>query len=159
MPPVQNVEKRHFALDGENYEATLVNMDGISHIILETSKISGVNAANCHAFAEKAVRVWNDELGRDALGIMLLRKEGDAHRIEPLVFVPGSGSLVWERGCGSGTAAMGASFAWQAKAPVERSVLQPGGRIKVKAGFEAGAVGSIVITGRTSLAARGVAYI
>jgi diaminopimelate epimerase len=158
MPDVEKIEKRVFKLDGKAYDSVLVTMDGISHIILERS-LAGNTPAERHAFGEKAIKVWEDEVKADALGIMQHVKEGNSDVIEPLVYVPGSGTCVWERGCGSGTTATGAWLAWLAKDSVKAEIVQPGGRIKVAADWKNGAVEQVHITGRCLVACRGTAYI
>jgi diaminopimelate epimerase len=161
MPRALAVSAGRFEAEGRLFEAALVDFEGISHIILDAAPVEG----DRRGFAERAIRRWNDELKRDALGIMLLSPAGNggkdgsgAVRIEPLVFVPGPDTLVWEQGCGSGSAATGAYLAWKAGRPVETCVFQPGGCIKVRAAYENGALGAIAISGRVSLVARGTAY-
>lgn len=159
MPPVLAVSARRFEAEGQSFEGALVDFDGISHIMLDASLAGG----DPRGFAEQAVRRWNGELKRDALGIMLFSpgEKGDAHavHIEPLVFVAGVNSLVWERGCGSGSAAVGAYLAWKRGCSAEVSVFQPGGCIKVRAPYENGHFGPLIIAGRVTLAARGTAYL
>ena len=41
-------------------------------------------------------------------------------------------TMVWERGCGSGSAAVGAMLANEARGDVERRLPQPGGEIIVR---------------------------
>ena len=66
----------------------------------------------------------------------------------PLVFVRGTGSLVWEHGCGSGSAAAGAVEALRnGGKETTVSVRQPGGTIRVSAGAEDGMIRAVSITG------------
>lgn len=69
------------------------------------------------------------------------------------------GSLVWEKGCGSGTAALGAMLADEAKKSIKAKVSQPGGVITVKAGYADGRVKGLVISSLVRMSARGLAYL
>jgi diaminopimelate epimerase len=156
MPPALGIEKRTFQYDGLSFETHMVRSEGITHVLIDTAYNK---QGNWRSIAERAIIQWNEELKADALGIMLFEPTGDGYRIEPLVYVAGSKSLTWERGCGSGTAAMGAWLAWKSKSPVGADIDQPGGRIKVEADYSDNAVGKITIRGIVKLAARGTAYL
>jgi diaminopimelate epimerase len=70
----------------------------------------------------------------------------------PLVYVRDSGTLVWETGCGSGSAAIGAWRAWkQGGGTVTTPVRQPGGVIQVCAGGNGGLPDAVSITGRVRI--------
>jgi diaminopimelate epimerase len=156
MPPALGVEKRVFQYDGASFETHMVLTEGITHLLIDT----GLDKQRpWHSIAEGAIIQWNETLKADALGIMLFEPTGDGYRIEPLVYVEGSKSLTWERGCGSGTAAMGAYLAWKSKSPIGANIDQPGGRIRVEADYGDNGVGKITIRGIVKLAARGTAYL
>ena len=108
------------------------------------------------AAAKAVIPRWCRQLKSDALGILLTNR--DLNRIRPLVYVRETDSSVWERGCGSGTAALGAYLASEAGRDVQASVSQPGGVISVKAKWD-GSVTGIEITGRVQIAAIGEAFI
>ena len=66
----------------------------------------------------------------------------------PLVFVRGSGSMVWEQGCGSGSAAVGAAEALRIGATeTEIRVRQPGGTIPAAVSANNGRILSVSISG------------
>ncbi|GHV80233.1 histidine racemase CntK [Spirochaetia bacterium] len=156
MPPVLGVEKRTFQYDGASFETHMVRTEGITHLLIDTARDK---QKPWHSIAEGAIIQWNEELKADALGLMLYETTGESYRIDPLVYVEGSKSLTWERGCGSGTAAMGAWLAWKNKSTTGADIDQPGGRIKVEAEYRDNAVGKITIRGIVKLAARGIAYL
>ncbi|WP_010258583.1 hypothetical protein [Treponema primitia] len=156
MPPVLGVVKRIFQFEGSSFEAHVVQTQGITHILLDTE---GGEQKALHSIAERAIIKWNEELKADALGIMLFEANGTDYRMDPLVYVGGSKSVTWERGCGSGTAAMGAYLAWRSKSPVSANIDQGGGRITVQADYGNNAIGKIIIRGKVKLAARGIAYL
>ena len=68
-------------------------------------------------------------LHADALGILLPREEELC--FDPLVYVTQTDTAVWERGCGSGSAAIGAYLTKKHGAPQCVSIRQPGGAIAV----------------------------
>lgn len=146
MPLPESIE----AIDLDGIRAPLVRFSGIAHLILPANAIS-------RAEAEARIGAWCREIGADALGI-LRTMENDA-RIEPIVYVQSTDSAVWEQGCGSGSAAMGAYIASTRGANADLTILQPGGRIRVQAEYAGGAVRRIQITGTVKIAAAGLAYL
>lgn len=127
-----------------------VFFDGIVHVLAHEDEMTDAQA---EAFAAKACA----ELGADALGVLLLNGNEDAFR--PLVYVRETGSAVWEHGCGSGTAALGAYAAQLRRGDVRLSFLQPGGRMQVRAAWREDRVAQIEISGEVRIAAIGEAWI
>ena len=88
--------------------------------------------------AEAAVRIFAEELGVSALGMMLYTDSGasdgllsDSLSIRPLVFVPGSGTLFWEHGCATGSTAVGWYRYYSSGHDTSTEIKQPGGIIRV----------------------------
>ena len=78
----------------------------------------------------------------------LLDWNPDTGFMRPLVYVNGSGTMVWESACGSGTAAIGALEAWRRKTGTTvTQVAQPGGTIRAEASAEHGTVTEVRISG------------
>ncbi|MCQ2452104.1 MAG: hypothetical protein MJ075_03090 [Oscillospiraceae bacterium] len=119
MPVIQDIHPICFA-EGEY---PVVFMPGILHAIVPES-FGREKALNC-------IRRWCKQLNAACLGIMLL--SSDSCRITPLVYVPGSDTLVWEQSCASGTAAVGAWLAAKEKRALSRSFTEPGGSLSVEA--------------------------
>lgn len=138
MPLPQTIEKRAFTLDGERIELTAVVFAGITHILVPAS-LWGENAAKK---AEHAARVWAKELP-PVFGLLLFDEQEKS--LKPLVAVEDV-SLIWERGCGSGTSAVGAYLAAREKKDVTVSLKQPGGVMRATASYQNGAVTKIEIT-------------
>ena len=92
----------------------------------------------------------------EAFGILLFSES--TMELTPLVCVQGH-SLVWERGCGSGTSAVGAFLAERKKKNVSVSLKQQGGEMAVSAAYENGKIISLRITGHVRIAAVGTAYL
>ena len=128
----------------------LVHFPGIAHAIVPEAALSP-------AGAEALVPGLCENLRADALGILLIAPDGRS--MCPLVYVRATGSAVWERGCGSGTAALGAWAAIRAGRDVDLEIAQPGGRIGVRARLSNGAVCEIEIRGTVRLVAEGEVYL
>ena len=151
MPLPKAIENRAFHLDGETYALPVVAFEGISHIIVPMS-LWGENATEK---AELAAKVWAAEMP-GAFGILLFDEEKGECR--PLVSVQGV-TLIWERGCGSGTSAIGAYLAMKEGKSLSVSLKQPGGVMGAEVSMENGKIESLHIMGKVSIVARGTAYI
>ena len=151
MPLPQSIETRAFMLDGKKIELVAVVFAGITHIIIPVS-LWGEAAAEK---AERAAKAWAKELP-PVFGLLLLDEE--EHSLKPLVAVEDV-SLIWERGCGSGTSAVGAYLAAREKKDIAVSLKQPGGEMRAEVFYENGRIGKIEIMGSVAIAAEGIAYI
>jgi len=122
---------------------TAVRMEGITHLICDDRTFERKEAENL-------LRQIADLLPEEAIG--LIQWDRIKQYMRPLVFVRGSGSLVWEHGCGSGSAAVGAAEALRnGEGETETEVKQPGGTIRVTAAAENGKILSVKISGRVKL--------
>jgi diaminopimelate epimerase len=63
----------------------------------------------------------------------MLLNEND-HLLTPLVWVSGADTLFWENSCASGTSAVGAWLAREARTSIQRDLIQPGGTLHIEAG-------------------------
>lgn len=151
MPLPKAIEHRKFHLDGEPYELDVVVFEGISHIIVPVS-LWGEAAEEK---AELAAKEWAEEMPA-AFGILLFDEERG--ELKPLVSVQGV-TLIWERGCGSGTSAIGAYLAMKEGKSLSVSLQQPGGIMGAEVSYENGRITSLYITGKVSIVARGTAYL
>ncbi|MDR2947057.1 MAG: diaminopimelate epimerase, partial [Candidatus Adiutrix sp.] len=124
-----------------------------THLIVKSDQIAGDKAA----FAERAVTEWRKRFPAEALGVILY--DWVRQSITPLVYVKSTMSRVWERGCGSGTAAVGAWLARTASGAVSADISQPGGVISVTVDWAANQPKKITISGTVKLVARGTAYL
>jgi len=139
MPLPRRVEKRTLSFNEKDYNAQCVDMQGIFHIILQ-------NGAFCNSrTAEAALMEWSRLFKADAFGLILFDETGKS--IKPLVYVPSADTIVWERGCGSGSAAVGCCLAVRSESGVCVGVSQPGGTITVRASAENGIINKLSITG------------
>ena len=128
----------------------LVRMPGIAHLIPPAA--AGLSEAQLR----RRLPEWNQAISADALGV--LTWDTAASAIDPLVYVPSTGTIVREHGCGSGTAAIGCWQAVAAGKTFKAPIRQPGGDISVTAKFGNGAVTEVAITGTIKIVAEGTAY-
>ena len=151
MPLPKAMEHKEFHLNGETYELDVVVFEGISHIIVPVS-LWGEKAVE---MAEQAAKVWAAEMPA-AFGILLFDEEKG--ELKPLVSVQGV-TLIWERGCGSGTSAIGVYLAMKEGKSLSVSLKQPGGIMGAEVSVENGKITSLFITGKVSIVAKGTAFI
>lgn len=151
MPLPKAIEYRKFHLEGDIFELAVVVFEGISHIIVPVS-LWGEKAVEK---AEQAAKVWADEMPA-AFGILLFAEEKG--ELKPLVSVQGV-TLIWERGCGSGTSAIGAYLAEREGKSLSVSLKQPGGMMGAEVSYVNGTFESLSITGKVSIVAKGTAYL
>jgi len=151
MPLPKKIEKKAFWLEGERLELPVVTFSGITHIIVPASLWKDAGKEK----AEQAAKAWAAELP-EAFGILLLEEE--QHILHPLVCVQGV-SLIWERGCGSGTSAVGAYLAWKTGGSVSVLLKQPGGSMGAEVTCKEGRIEALHITGNVAIVAEGTAYL
>jgi len=127
-------------------EFARARMEGIVHLIYEGESLAPDEA-------EGLLRTIAGQEPDDAVG--LLQWNRDKRYMVPLVYVRGSGSMVWEHGCGSGSAAIGAYEALRLQdrpaaltGMVRTEVVQPGGTIQAVAETAGKSVISVSITGK-----------
>ena len=149
MPLPESVCEVVLESDDGSRRLPLVCLPGIAHVVAP--------AAISRAEIERRIRGWNAVVRADALGV--LRYDEAAQSMEPIVYVPATDSAVWERGCGSGTAALGCWLASRNGGAVAASICQPGGKIAVEAAQHAGRIAALRICGEVRISASGTAYL
>ena len=125
MPRPLSVGRKTFVLDGEKYFLPLVSFPGITHIIAPFDMDT--------LTAERAAREWCALLNEPALGMMLFDRK--RCRLKPLVYVPGTDTMLWEHSCASGTAAVGIWQSLDSSRVCTLVLKEPGGTLGVKASF------------------------
>ncbi len=131
MPAALRIDTRELAFQQMREELPIVVMEGISHIVIQSSSV--FFALRERPFdAELAVCAWCKELGADGLGLMFLEGEGAERRMTPLVYVPGSGTVFWENSCASGSSAVGRYLAAASGSPISLALQEPGGTLCVE---------------------------
>lgn len=153
MPVPVGFEAFHVSYGGRIWHMVKLNYSDAIHIIME---IQSFNEA-IRSQAEELARLLGKTTGQSLVGIMLY--QADVRQMAPLIYVRTLDSLVWERGCGSGTASIGAYLAWKLRSHVSVQVKQPGGIIEAEASYTDGEVTSVRIEGSVGIVAQGKAYI
>ena len=125
----------------------VVRMEGIVHLICEGRTFELEEA-------ETLLLRLAEKLPDPAAG--LLQWDRETRYMKPLVYVRGSGSLVWEHGCGSGSAAVGVTEALRnGKKQTAVSIDQPGGTIRASVDTDGGTITAVSITGRVRIGEEG----
>lgn len=151
MPLPERFDEVTLQTDEGERVMQMVCMPGIVHVIVP------MDERLSRQEIERRIRSWNEEIRADALGV--LRYDEETQTIEPIVYVPATDSAVWERGCGSGTAALGSWKAWSTGKAYIGGVYQPGGEIIVEADVTDGKVTDLKIVGTVRITASGRAYL
>ena len=133
-------------------DAVVVRYNDFVHFVIEVERFDAQMNSSMVAMASTS-----DPLDTRMVGILLYNSR--TRELTPLIYVPELNSAVWERGCGSGTASVGAYLAWKHKRDVEASIKQTGGTIHVKALFDQNRVTHLEIEGSVGIAAQGIAFI
>ena len=142
MPQVLGISRQNVS----GTDVTEVRMEGITHLIRESCEPIGKEEA------ETLLMAYAERSQDPAAG--LLDRNPETGFVRPLVYVRGSGTLVWENACGSGAAAVGALEAWrQESGTVRTEVPQPGGKLLAEATAEQGTVREVRITGTVRIEA------
>ena len=143
MPLPEKMEVRTFPVGNGEIALTVVFLPGICHIIAPQDTIDRTQA-------EELLRRWSGALPGEAVGLILLDEERCT--IDPLVYVKPTDTAVWERGCGSGSAAVACCLTAKRGAPQCLSIRQRGGTIAAVTQWDGEGVTAVHITGSVALA-------
>lgn len=133
-------------------EYVLADFEGICHAVL-FDREPGENDLGW-----AGALLASEGLCPDATGIMYYRT-GERY-MRPLVQVAEVGSVVWERSCGSGSAALAAALALRSgKSLEEHPVRQPGGELRVSAEWSGGEVRRLRLGGVIEFTAAGELFV
>ncbi len=154
MPAPVGIETRVVMEEDGELELAVVQYRDFFHIVIEVDEFGQEERRR----AELIARLLGIVPGASLVGVMLFKP--DTEQLAPLIHVPPVGSLIWERGCGSGTASLGAYLSWRDKRPiVDRPIAQPGGTIHVSADWNSDGVTGPAIEGNVGIVAQGTAFI
>lgn len=135
MPPAVSIDSIGFSMEGAEGETLtglpLVRMGGIDHIVIDDDSFFFRLKEN-KKLAETFIKKWCSLLESDCLGIMFLEDGVSERMLTPLVYVPGADTIFWENSCASGSAAVGMYLASEYNAPVDISLSEPAGILRVK---------------------------
>lgn len=153
MPLPEQIERRTVKYEGTDMDMVIVRYREFIHIVIEVEAFDEAMRKRTQALA----RLLGLTLGDKLIGILLYKPQSD--ELAPLIFVPQLDSLIWERGCGSGTASVGAYLAWSRQRKIVQHIKQPGGAIKVMAEWNGTELERITIEGSVGIVAQGKAFI
>ncbi|MFC4098710.1 diaminopimelate epimerase [Paenibacillus xanthanilyticus] len=153
MPAPKQIERRTIRFDGSELDIAIVRYPAFIHLVLELERFHD----EAREKAEALAKLLGVATGAPLIGIMLFNPTD--YEMAPLIYVPHLESLVWERGCGSGTASVGAYLAWKRQRDIDVGIRQPGGVIRVCAAHHPDSPGSVAIEGSVHIVAQGKAYI
>ncbi|WP_339146234.1 MULTISPECIES: diaminopimelate epimerase [unclassified Sutcliffiella] len=153
MPLPKKLEQRVIHFDGSELNVVIVRYHEFIHIVIEVDDFSEILKEKAQSLA----KLLGVTLGSNLIGILLYKLKSD--ELAPLIYVPHLDSMVWERGCGSGTASLGAYLAWKNNGEIAVKIRQPGGFINVVANCHERELTSLKIEGCVSIVAQGKAFI
>ena len=151
IPLHKSINPIEINYNGVDYSGLLVEFDGIAHVVISTG-----NDIPGEELLLKLVKELSP-LPYSALGIMFYNEEEDF--MTPLVYVKNTGSIIWERGCGTGTAALGVVLSSKFRSSIDKKVKQPGGNIDVLTTVKNGLIEDIYLKGNVNIVAEGEVYI
>lgn len=139
MPRILGTEE----IQSGDLTLTAVRMEGIRHFILADQTLPD-------AAAKILLKALADTVPEPAAGLLQWNRSTGIMR--PLVLVKGSDTLVWETGCGSGSAAVGVFEALTRKERERKTeVRQMGGTITASARLREDGGADVTITGKVRL--------
>lgn len=139
--------------DGALPGSAFVRYDSALYVVIEIGRLDRIIMDGAQSMARRL----GETRDVSVVGVMLYSAE--SNRLAPLVHVPSVGSMVWEKGCGSGTASLGAYLAWKNDTSVSTTVIQPGGPMSVTVTYERGSPTSIEVEGSVRIVAAGRAFL
>ncbi|WP_339305861.1 diaminopimelate epimerase [Paenibacillus sp. FSL R5-0519] len=153
MPVPEQIEQRTIRYEGIELDMVIIRYAEFIHIVIEVDDFDDPMKKRAQTLA----RLLGLTLGDKLIGILLYQSH--SAEMAPLIYVPELDSLIWERGCGSGTASVGAYLAWSQQRGITQYIKQPGGAIKVMAQWNGAELESITIEGSVGVVAQGKAFI
>ncbi|ELK43393.1 hypothetical protein D478_03749 [Brevibacillus agri BAB-2500] len=153
MPVPHKLEQRAIAHEGREWSLGLVQYRDFLHVVIEVGRAHEELRRSAASLAKRL----GAESASSMIGILLYKPE--THELAPLIYVPQLDSMIWERGCGSGTASVGAYLAWKQQKDAAAEIRQPGGSIHVAASWQGEEIKSLQIGGSVGIVAQGKAYL
>ncbi|EGL14954.1 MULTISPECIES: diaminopimelate epimerase [unclassified Paenibacillus] len=153
MPVPKKIDRKTIKFEGDDLDIVTVRYPDFLHIVIEVDHFNETVRNRAEALA----KLLGATSEAKVIGILLFKSHSD--ELAPLIYVPPLDSLIWERGCGSGTASLGAFLSWKHKGTVSAQIKQPGGTITVMAEWEEDEVTSLSIEGSVGIVAQGRAFV
>lgn len=151
MPGLKSIKSISIEFENQLYAGTWVEFPGIKHLVID-----GIAEGSREKFFDE-VKGSLQDAEYDAFGIMFWSEAH--HFLEPLVYVKKTDSKIWERGCGSGTAAVGIAVSHRLKMEINIDIRQPGGLLNIRTDWSNEAIDSAYLSGDVAIVAEGIAYL
>ena len=148
MPLHEKIYDYEVEYDNLIHRGIVVEFQGIIHLVVE-----GNDILSREGFFQQVKESFKDK-DYDALGIMFYDEKD--YSMVPLVYVKGTDSLIWERGCGSGASALGIAVSYRQNNLVDIIVRQPGGELKVTTEWDGSDVTGLFLNGDVEIVAEGM---
>ena len=151
LPIPRKMEKCKFSIENKNREidAKKIELCGITHFIVDAGEIEN----NKDLFS--TVKRYMDGEKYDAFGIMYYNLRECF--LKPLVYVKATDSLLWEKSCASGTAALAVSLT-DNEGEHNYAVKQPGGILEVSTLSKNNEIKVLTLSGPVEIVSKGVFY-
>ncbi|MBT2292746.1 diaminopimelate epimerase [Paenibacillus albidus] len=153
MPLPKQIEQKTIHFEGNDLDVVIVRYEDSIHLVIEVDHFD----RKVREQAQLLAKLLGVTAGSQLIGVLLYKSSTE--ELVPLIYVPHLDSMIWERGCGSGTASLGAYRAWQIKGEFEAPIRQPGGTIHVAAHFIQEKLAALRIEGTVGIVAQGKAFI
>ncbi|KAA0561719.1 diaminopimelate epimerase [Bacillus sp. CH30_1T] len=153
MPIPARIKKQMWVVDGKELPVTMIHYQEAVHAVWEAGQVD----PSLRRSAETLARMIKSSYEGNLVGVLLY--DPQTHELAPLIHVPDVNSMMWERGCGSGTGSLGAYLAWKQKRCISLQVKQPGGEMHVTADWDEGSITAVRIEGTVGIVAEGKAFI
>lgn len=147
MPLPLQIRVEEFVVGGEKRAVIRVDFPGITHFIVDNESLRS-KTEFFHLVRDKMAGV-----SFEAFGIMY--HDFEESSTIPLVYVKDTDSLVWERSCASGTAALGAALSYLSGSDTELEIKQPGGSLWIRVKWSEDMPETIVLDGMVDIVAEG----
>lgn len=119
--PINHDLNKIFVKDGY----TVVEMEGISHVIAENNQSDSSEALKSKALA--ILKSLGLDISVPASGVMFTTKTQNGFKIDPVVWVKNLETLYYETACGSGTTALGLYESKKQNKSLSIDITQPSG--------------------------------
>lgn len=153
MPLPVAMDDQTINCNGAAIPAVVVRYPGIVHTVVEVDNFNN----SIRDLALRMVKCPGMLQGEAAIGLMLYQRK--SHELAPLIYIPDTDTMIWERGCGSGAATVGAYVAKKTGKDIHLEIRQPGGQTQVWARCRRGNITSLEIQGHVDISAVGTAFV
>lgn len=151
LPLFHSISPINTVYKGKPYQGALVEFEGISHVVLQVGSDNPDEGLLRQLVNECKPRLCS------AFGVMFY--DESLNFMTPLVYVEDTGSIIWERSCGTGSAALGVALSQRNQCGIDATVGQPGGRLRIRTVFLNGRIDEIHLQGEVALVCEGEVYI